>query len=86
MIRDYIRKVSFGLGVNENPPSDPLVWAQNQFDTVPNFIWDKKPSLITTKITTRSSYLLFGSSFALSYLFEKMINKKSNSLKKKEEK
>ena len=51
-----------------------------------HFIWDKKPSLITTKITTRSSYLLFGSSFALSYLFEKMINKKSNSLKKKEEK
>ncbi len=42
MNRDYLRKVAFGVGVDESVPSDPLVWAQNQFDTVPNFIWEKK--------------------------------------------
>ena len=49
-----------------------------------HFIWDKKPSLITTKITTKSSYLLFGTSIGLSYFLEKMINHKSKYLKKKE--
>ena len=42
MNRDYFRKVAFGIGMEESIPSDPLVWAQNQFDTVPNFVWEKK--------------------------------------------
>ena len=39
-----------------------------------HFLWDKKPSYITRKVTTRSSYLLFGASFGFSYFIEKMIN------------
>ena len=39
-----------------------------------HFIWDKKPSFITTKLTTKSSYLIFGTSFALTFLIEKLIN------------
>ena len=42
MKRDYLRKVAFGIGMNEIVPSDPLVWAQKQFDVVPDFIWEKK--------------------------------------------
>ena len=42
MNRDFFRKVAFGIGVDEKVSSDPLVWAQNQFDSVPNFIWEKK--------------------------------------------
>tara|TARA_B100000925_G_scaffold170716_1_gene128583 strand:+ start:220 stop:1677 length:1458 start_codon:yes stop_codon:yes gene_type:complete len=42
MKRDYLRKVAFGISVDEDVPSDPLVWAQNQFDVVPGFIWEKK--------------------------------------------
>ena len=42
MNRDYLRKVAFGIGVDESIPNDPLVWAQNQFDAVPDFIWEKK--------------------------------------------
>ena len=36
MNRDFIRKVAFGLSVDDSVPSDPLVWAQNQFDVVIN--------------------------------------------------
>lgn len=43
-----------------------------------HFLWDKKPSYITKKVTTRSSYLLFGASFGFSYLIEKMINNPKN--------
>ena len=42
MNRDYLRKVAFGIGVNEEVPSDPLVWAKKQFETVPDLIWEKK--------------------------------------------
>ena len=42
MNRDYLRKVAFGIGVNEDVPSDPLVWAKKQFETVPDLIWEKK--------------------------------------------
>lgn len=42
MKRDFIRKVAFGLSVDDSVPSDPLAWAQNQFDVVPDFIWEKK--------------------------------------------
>ena len=42
MKRDFIRNVAFGLSVDDSVPSDPLVWAQNQFDVVPDFIWEKQ--------------------------------------------
>ena len=42
MNRDYLRKVAFGINVDESISSDPLVWAQNQFDAIPDFIWEKK--------------------------------------------
>ena len=42
MKKDYLRKVAFGIGVDETVPSDPLVWAQDQFNSVPDFVWEKK--------------------------------------------
>ena len=42
MKKDYLRKVAFGMGVDETVPSDPLVWAQDQFNSVPDFVWEKK--------------------------------------------
>ena len=42
MKKDYLRKVAFGMGVDETVPSDPLVWAQDQFNIVPDFVWEKK--------------------------------------------
>ena len=45
MNRDYFRKVAFGISVNEKVPSDPLVWAQNQFDAVPDLYGKKNYQL-----------------------------------------
>jgi len=42
MKKDYLRKVAFGMGVDETVPSDPLIWAQDQFNSVPDFVWEKK--------------------------------------------
>ena len=39
MSRDFIRKVAFGLGLEEELPNDPLLWSQKQFDKIPNLIW-----------------------------------------------
>ena len=39
MSRDFIRKVAFGLGLDEDLPNDPLLWSQKQFDEIPNLIW-----------------------------------------------
>ena len=39
MPRDFLRKVAFGLGVDEDLPNDPLLWSQKQFDEIPNLIW-----------------------------------------------
>ena len=38
-MKSFFRKVAFGLSLNENIPLDPLKWAQDQFNTVPEFIW-----------------------------------------------
>ena len=42
MYNSFYRKVAFGLGVDENIPSDPLEWAQSQFSTIPKFSWQGK--------------------------------------------
>ena len=39
MSRDFVRKVAFGLGLEEELPNDPLLWSQKQFDKIPNLIW-----------------------------------------------
>ncbi len=40
MSRGFIRKIAFGLGLDEDLPSDPLLWAQNQFNEIPNLVWE----------------------------------------------
>ena len=39
MSRGFIRKIAFGLGLNEKLPNDPLIWSQNQFEEIPELIW-----------------------------------------------
>ena len=41
-MKDFIRKVSFGTGPDEKVPADPLNWAKNQLNSVPQFKWDGK--------------------------------------------
>ncbi len=41
-MKDFIRKVSFGIGPEEKVPTDPLNWAKNQLNYVPQFKWDGK--------------------------------------------
>ena len=41
-MKDFIRKVSFGIGPKEKVPTDPLNWAKNQLDKVPVFKWEGK--------------------------------------------
>ena len=47
MKKNFLRKVAFGLSPNENINEDPLNWAKQQFNSVPNFIWSYKlPTLL----------------------------------------
>ena len=39
MKNSFFRKVSFGLGVNDTLPSDPLNWAIDQMKNVPKLNW-----------------------------------------------
>ena len=41
-MKNFFRKVAFGLKPEEKAPSDPLVWAQQQVETVPEFNWKGK--------------------------------------------
>ena len=41
-MKDFIRKVSFGIGPDEKVPTDALNWAKNQLNSVPKFKWDGK--------------------------------------------
>ena len=41
-MKDFIRKVSFGIGPEEKVPTDPLNWAKNQLNYVPQFKWGGK--------------------------------------------
>ena len=38
-MRNFFRKVGFGISPDEKIPSDPLKWALNQLDEVPPFSW-----------------------------------------------
>ncbi|MDA9723259.1 DUF1800 domain-containing protein [Candidatus Pelagibacter sp.] len=41
-MKNFYRKVAFGLGPNEQAPSDPLEWAKNQLNDIPEFSWKGK--------------------------------------------
>ena len=41
-MKNFLRKVAFGLKPDEKPPSDPLVWAQKQVETIPEYNWKGK--------------------------------------------
>jgi len=41
-MKNFIRKVAFGIGPNEEIPSDPLNWATNQISDVPELTWRGK--------------------------------------------
>ena len=41
-MKNFFRKVAFGIGPNEEVPSDPLNWALNQVDEIPEFSWNGK--------------------------------------------
>ena len=41
-MKNFFRKVAFGIGSNEEVPSDPLNWALNQVDEIPQFSWTGK--------------------------------------------
>ena len=38
-MRNFFRKVAFGIAPNEDVPSDPLKWALNQVDEIPKLFW-----------------------------------------------
>ena len=38
-MKNFFRKVAFGIGPNEEVPSDPLAWALNQLNDVPDLTW-----------------------------------------------
>ena len=39
MSLNFYRRVTFGLSPNEKPDKDPLNWAINQLDTIPDLLW-----------------------------------------------
>ncbi len=41
-MKNFFRKVAFGIGPNENVPNDPLKWALNQVDQVQELSWEGK--------------------------------------------
>ena len=52
-MKNFFRKVAFGIGVNDQVPSDPLNWALNQVDEIPELSWKGK---IFTEKELRSHY------------------------------
>ena len=41
-MKNFFRKVAFGLKPEEKVPSDPLTWAQKQVETIPELNWKGK--------------------------------------------
>ena len=41
-MKNFLRKVAFGIGPNESVPSDPLKWALNQVEEIPKLSWQGK--------------------------------------------
>ena len=52
-MKNFFRKVAFGINPKEEVPSDPLNWALNQVDNVPEFSWKGK---IPTEKELRGHY------------------------------
>ena len=52
-MKNFFRKVAFGIGANDQVPSDPLNWALNQVDEIPELSWKGK---IFTEKELRSHY------------------------------
>ena len=46
-MKNFYRKVAFGLGPDEKVPSDPLEWAKSQLNEIPEFSW--KGKILTEK-------------------------------------
>ena len=42
LMKNFFRKVAFGLKPDEKAPSDPLTWAQKQVETIPELNWKGK--------------------------------------------
>ena len=41
-MKNYFRKVAFGISPNDEVPADPLNWALNQVDEIPDLSWQGK--------------------------------------------
>ena len=41
-MKNFFRKVAFGIGPNEQAPADPLKWAIDQVNDVPDLSWKGK--------------------------------------------
>ena len=41
-MKNFFRKVAFGLKPDEKAPSDPLTWAQKQVESIPELNWKGK--------------------------------------------
>ena len=41
-MKNYFRKVAFGIGPKEEVPSDPLNWAVNQLNDIPKLSWTRQ--------------------------------------------
>ena len=41
-MKNFFRKIAFGIGLNEKIPSDPLKWALDQVNEVPEITWKGK--------------------------------------------
>ena len=39
MYNSFYRKVGFGIGINDKIPADPLEWATDQLDEIPELLW-----------------------------------------------
>ena len=40
MVKNFYRKVGFGLSLQDEVPQNPLKWALDQLDQVPLFSWE----------------------------------------------
>ena len=57
-MKNFFRKVAFGIGPNEEIPSDPLTWATSQItDKIPDLSW--KGKIYTEKELRKKHYKEF---------------------------
>jgi len=57
-VKNFFRKVAFGIGPNEKIPSDPLTWATSQItDKIPDLSW--KGKIYTEKELRKKHYKEF---------------------------